>query len=216
LLRNGTKAAARDIVDAMAESAQKAFLKRGLQAAGNEAKISIDVLSDGQFEWSSKGLGLTALSRSSRPLLPTAALRPFKQRLMRLAISYTMTQRTNLPKMTPGQLAALERYARLEIGIDDIRCALRGQVEFNFEPENRWIDQRFNIQKPGIVVTREHIQNALTKKRLGQVGERDLVYWASMLLMNDAYEFDSKDEDFIASWLNDISYNLDPTLDRES
>jgi hypothetical protein len=36
-----------------------------------------------------------------------------------------------------------------------------------------------------------------------------------MLLMNDAYEFDSKDEDFIASWLNDISYNLDPTLDRE-
>jgi hypothetical protein len=116
--------------------------------------------------------------------------------------------------MTAEQLAALKRYARLEIGLGDIRRALRGLVEFNFEPENRWIDQHFSAQKPGIPVTREHIQNALAKKRLGQVGERDLVYWASMLLMNDAYEFDSRDEDFITNWLNDISYNLDPTLDR--
>lgn len=126
-----------------------------------------------------------------------------------------MTQRTELPKLTPEQLAALEQYAGLEISLDDIRRALRGLVEFSFEPENRWIDQRFHIPEPGIPITREHIQNALTKKRLGRVGERDLVYWASMLLMNDAYEFDSKDEDFIADWLNDISYNLDPTLDRE-
>jgi hypothetical protein len=127
-----------------------------------------------------------------------------------------MTQRTELPKLTPEQLAALERYARLEIGLEDIRSTLRGVVDFNFEPESRWIDQHFHIPEPGIPITREHIQNALTKKRYGLVGERDLVHWASMLLMNDAYEFDSKDEDFIANWLNDISYNLNPTLDRES
>ncbi len=135
---------------------------------------------------------------------------------MRQAGSYTMTQRTELPKLTPEQLTALEQYARLEIGVDDVRRALRGIVEFNFEPENRWINQQFHVPEPGIPITREHIQNALTKKRLGHVEERDLVYWASMLLMNDAYEFDSKDEDFIADWLNDISYNLDPTMDRES
>jgi hypothetical protein len=125
-----------------------------------------------------------------------------------------MTQRTEPPSLTPQQIDALEQYARLEIGLADVRRTLHGIVEFNFDPENRWIDQHFHIPEPGIPITRNHIQNALTKKRLGQVGEHDLVYWASMLLMNDAYEFDSKDEDFISDWLNDISYNLDPTLDR--
>jgi hypothetical protein len=32
-----------------------------------------------------------------------------------------------------------------------------------------------------------------------------------MLLLNDAYEPDPKDEDFVAEWLNDISYSLDAT-----
>jgi hypothetical protein len=41
--------------------------------------------------------------------------------------------------------------------------------------------------------------------------ESDLVYWATMILLNDAYEIDPEDEDFIADWLNDISYNLDLT-----
>lgn len=36
---------------------------------------------------------------------------------------------------------------------------------------------------------------------------------ATMLLMNHAYEFDDKDEDFIAQWLNDISFDLHPFPD---
>jgi len=32
-----------------------------------------------------------------------------------------------------------------------------------------------------------------------------------MLLLNDAYELDPNDEDFLADWLNDISFNLDAT-----
>ena len=41
------------------------------------------------------------------------------------------------------------------------------------------------------------------------ISERDLVYWATILLLNDAYVFDPGDEDLIAEWLNDISFNLD-------
>jgi hypothetical protein len=37
------------------------------------------------------------------------------------------------------------------------------------------------------------------------------VYWATILLLNDAYILDPDDEDFIAEWLNDISINLDAT-----
>ena|SRR5258708_636363 len=50
LLKDGTKAAAKDIVDAMADSAQKASLKRALRAAGSQAKVSLEVMSDGSVK----------------------------------------------------------------------------------------------------------------------------------------------------------------------
>jgi len=59
------------------------------------------------------------------------------------------------------------------------------------------------------MVTRAHISNALELKRLGLISERDLVHWATILLLNDAYVLDPGDEDLIAEWLNDISLNLD-------
>jgi hypothetical protein len=52
-------------------------------------------------------------------------------------------------------------------------------------------------------------RNALEHKRFELISERDLVYWATILLLNDAYVFDPGDEDLIAEWLNDISFNLD-------
>jgi hypothetical protein len=52
---------------------------------------------------------------------------------------------------------------------------------------------------------------ALEQKRHGAISERDLVYWTTMLLLNDPYELAPSDEDFIAEWLHDISYSLDAT-----
>jgi len=105
----------------------------------------------------------------------------------------------------------LEQYSRFEVGLNKVRGALRDVMEFNFEVDKRWVNTFFLVPEPGIQITREHIANALAKKREGLISERDLVYWASMLLMNDAYELDSQDEGFIADWLNDISYELDPS-----
>ena len=89
-------------------------------------------------------------------------------------------------------------------------------MEFSFEPEKRWLNTYFLVPEPGIPITRERIANALTKKRKGLVTERDLVYWATMLLVNHAYDVDpeNKDEGFVADWLNDISYDLDPTSEE--
>jgi RHS repeat-associated protein len=47
LLSNGTKAAAKAIVEGMAEGAQKASLKRALGAAGNSAKITLQKTANG-------------------------------------------------------------------------------------------------------------------------------------------------------------------------
>ena len=117
-----------------------------------------------------------------------------------------MPQTNELPKLTSKQIAVFERYARLEITLDDLRRALPGLVEYNFERRNRWIDQHFRIPDPGITITREHVQNALTKKRMDQFSGHDLICWASMLLMSDVYDFDARDEDFIGDSLTDISY----------
>lgn len=105
----------------------------------------------------------------------------------------------------------LRRFASLEVGVEEVRHALAGIFEFDLEPERRTASVHFRVPEPGIAITRDHISKALEQKRLGLISERDLVYWATMLLLNDAYVPDPEDEDFVAEWLNDISFSLDAT-----
>jgi hypothetical protein len=120
-----------------------------------------------------------------------------------------MTPRTELPVLMPEQLQVLRRFASLEVGVEEVRHALAGVFEFDLEPERRTASVHFRVPEPGIAITRDHISKALEQKRLGLISERELVYWATMLLLNDAYVPDPEDEDFVAEWLNDISYSLD-------
>jgi len=97
----------------------------------------------------------------------------------------------------------------MKASVDEVRQSLTGVFEFDLAPDRRTANVQFRVPQPGIIITRDHISNALEQKRLELISEQDLVYWATMLLLNDAYEPDPKDEEFIAEWLNDISYNLD-------
>jgi hypothetical protein len=112
----------------------------------------------------------------------------------------------------------LRRYASFEIGEEELQRRLAGVFEIRFEAlhagadghtQRRTASGNFRMPEPGIVISREHIAHALEQKRLGRITERDLVHWATILLLNDAYVLDPGDEDLIAEWLNDISVNLD-------
>ncbi len=125
-----------------------------------------------------------------------------------------------LPSLTPNQMEALRQFAQLEIGEEELQRRLAGVFEVHFEPKSataagrhqeRTVRGFFRMPEPGIVITREHVSNALERKRFGLLTERDLVHWATILLLNDAYVLDPGDEDLIAEWLNDISLNLDAT-----
>ncbi len=129
-----------------------------------------------------------------------------------------MTPDPSFPPLTEAQLDVMRRFALLEIGVDDMRRSLEGVFEVHLEAKegadgklthNRTAHNRFPIPEPGIAITREHISNALERRRFDLVSERDLVHWATILLLNDAYVFDPGDEDLIADWLNDISLLLD-------
>lgn len=129
-----------------------------------------------------------------------------------------MMQEPELPPLSDEQMEVLRRYALFEVGLDEMLRSLKGAFDIDFQEnrenqssgtQRRSANNRFPIPEPGIVITREHISNALERKRFEVISERDMVYWATVLLLNDAYVFDPGDEDLIAEWLNDISFNLD-------
>ncbi len=124
---------------------------------------------------------------------------------------------SHLPPLTATQLDVLRRFALFDAGIEELRRVLAGVFDFDFRYElqsvgslswRRSASGRFRLPEPGIVITREHIANALERRRFDLISERDLAEWATILLANDAYVLDPADEDLIAEWLNDISVNL--------
>ncbi|HEY9126524.1 MAG TPA: hypothetical protein VIM62_05315 [Acidobacteriaceae bacterium] len=128
-----------------------------------------------------------------------------------------LVKESQLPSLTSEQLEVMRRFALFEASLDELRSSLGRLFEIDFEHKDysggeswfRTASTGFRVPEPGIVITREHIVNALERKRFDLVTERDLARWATMLLMNDAYSLDPADEDLIADWLNDISFNLD-------
>ena len=114
----------------------------------------------------------------------------------------------------------LRRFALFEITAEEMHRSLAGVFDIALEPRLKSVEglslrraatEHFRVPEPGIVITRDHIANALDRKRFGLISERDLVIWATVLLLNDAYCLDPADEDLIADWLNDISLTLDPS-----
>ncbi|HZQ68068.1 MAG TPA: hypothetical protein VFA68_06060 [Terriglobales bacterium] len=117
-------------------------------------------------------------------------------------------------QLTEQEFGCLERFAVFEISLDELRSCLRHVMRFDFDAAEhegkRWMKNNFIAPEPGVMITKQHIEDALSKRRDGKITEGQLVEWATMVLMNHAYEFDEKDEDFIAQWLNDISFDLHP------
>jgi hypothetical protein len=67
------------------------------------------------------------------------------------------------------------------------------------------------VPEPGALVTRKHISEALEKGRERVISQRELIDWATMLLLNDAFQLDPTDEDLIAESLHRISSDFDTT-----
>ena len=120
-----------------------------------------------------------------------------------------MTDESELPHLTEHQQEVLRRFAWLEASLAEFQTAMTGVFDFELKRGERSAQTYFRMPEPGIAITQAHIANALELKRLGSITEKDLVNWATLLLLNDAYVLDPDHEDLIAEWLNDISLHLD-------
>lgn len=115
-------------------------------------------------------------------------------------------------ELTQDELDCLKRFAVFEVSLEELRDCLKDVFELTIDWECgvRTSEDRFRVPEPGIPITKKHVENALQKKRQGSITERQLVEWATVILHNQAYELEAKDEDLIAEWLNNISFELGP------
>jgi hypothetical protein len=115
--------------------------------------------------------------------------------------------------LAPAQLEVLRRYLEFEASLEEVRLQLRGILDFNFVAEygKRFMDCNFPPPIPGIRVTRQHLETALQRRRDRRISEQELVEWATMLFLNQAYFWEEgEDGELIFEWLKNISFDLKP------
>lgn len=110
-----------------------------------------------------------------------------------------------MSSLTRKQRRALEEFAELKISIDELRERLQGVLEFDFKDQERKLTSHYGTPVPGVRIELENIQAAMDKHARGEISTEQLADWATMLLLNDAYDWEGPKEEQIADWLNDIS-----------
>ncbi len=99
----------------------------------------------------------------------------------------------------------MAKFARLEVSMEQLCEHLHGMLEVNFGPTERRLISYFLLPEPGVRVTKDDIRCVLDKQWKGEISERELSEWASMLMLNEAYDWSGPDEDEIADTLNELS-----------
>ncbi|HVZ62001.1 MAG TPA: hypothetical protein VG892_14550 [Terriglobales bacterium] len=108
-------------------------------------------------------------------------------------------------KFKKAHRRALEEYADLKISLEELRQLLAGVVEFDFQDHERRLDSDYGAPVPGVRIGLGHIHAAMEKHSRGDISTEQLADWATMLLLNLAYDWEGPDEDQISDWLNEIS-----------
>ena len=110
-----------------------------------------------------------------------------------------------MSSLTKKHRRALEEYAELKISLEELKKRLAGVLDFNFKDHERRLEAHYGTLVPGIRIERKHIQAAMDKHARSELSTEELADWATMLLLNDAYDWEGPEEEEIAAWLNDIS-----------
>ncbi|MBV9760484.1 MAG: hypothetical protein JO340_07970 [Acidobacteriaceae bacterium] len=98
----------------------------------------------------------------------------------------------------------------MAIPLEEVRLQLGCMLEMDFSSTKRTLTSYFLLPHPGIRIEMAHIRNALDKYSRGQITDTELSDWATMLLLNEAYEWSGPDEDGIAEMLNELSLRKIP------
>lgn len=107
-------------------------------------------------------------------------------------------------EIRPEEREALQLFLRLEITLDELYGRTDGMIHLDFGETERRFTSNFLVVDPGITVGRPDVRRAFQFRREGTLTEADLIRWATMLIMNDAYVWDEDDEE-IPNTLSELS-----------
>ena len=99
----------------------------------------------------------------------------------------------------------LIRFANCELSLAQLIEGLRSRIEINFGSAVRGLKSNFLPAEPGIRIGLNHIDRAKSKNAAGELSNEDLIHWATMILLNDAYVWDGPEEDEVADKLHELS-----------
>jgi hypothetical protein len=98
-------------------------------------------------------------------------------------------------KFTKAHRRALEEYADLKISLEDLKQRLAGVVEFDFQNHERRLDSHYGTPVPGVRIELKHIRAAMEKQARGEISTEQLADWATMLQLNQAYDWEGPGEE---------------------
>lgn len=100
----------------------------------------------------------------------------------------------------------------LELSLEEL-CGIvrteRGSA-FIHNEHFRWVNLNQVCPERKIRITREHVENALENRRLKQMSEQQLIDWATMTMINDAYYWEREDAEVVGDWVEQLSLDLIP------
>jgi hypothetical protein len=108
-------------------------------------------------------------------------------------------------QLNPDELKLLAQFANCEISLDELLGCTRGMIEIDFGPSKRSLISHYLLPTPGIRINLIHIENAISKYTSREISSDDLKHWATMLLLNEAYEWEGPNEEEIADKLHELS-----------
>lgn len=111
-----------------------------------------------------------------------------------------------MSKLTKEQHQALKEFAEGKICLGELAKALSCIMEINFKNHQRQIKWKEGICGPEFRIELSHIHNAMERHTRGEISTEQLVEWAAMILINDAFGWEGPDQDEISELLNDISF----------
>ena len=112
-----------------------------------------------------------------------------------------------MSELTDAQRQGLEAFRDFRISLQELPGTQQGRLRFDFASSGHYtrsLDRAGSPAEPGVPVRREHLVYAYKKFAAAEVDTAQLAHWASMITMNDDYDFDENDQELIADWLNSV------------
>lgn len=106
--------------------------------------------------------------------------------------------------ITEQERVAFEQFLKLQLSLDELLLKLDGMLELDFLPTKRVLTSSLLPAEPPILVSHDDLEKAIFIWRNGQIDDRRLVRWATMILLNDCFLWDDED-DQLAESLHEIS-----------